>query len=280
MKGCELMVTDAKLADVALGELGPASALAVVSAVLGSANPNANQRVYTALRAWVWKALDRRRRDAELRDWYDVLRRVESYWSSEDKSLAQSVAVLSELIQESITVSERFSVEDVVQRRHVREILKLLTDAHKERLERAAIGEKLGLKQGNLTRVLNMVTDAGLAERTSHGKHAELQLTRAGKAEAERLGYRRIPEPKVRRRLESYQPLRGDRNNLGNERARLVMKNKRTGYSSHFSYTKRLEATKYSMEKFRPSEVSSHGTFLTTTLRRSSATNETNGIGG
>ncbi|CAO4170372.1 MarR family transcriptional regulator [Methylorubrum aminovorans] len=185
------MATDATLDDIALGDVDPAQARAALSKAFGGSDPKVAQRVYTALRAWVWKAIDGRRRDPELREWFDVLRRAAAFLRTKDTTLADRVAVLHELVQESIAVSERLPSQEVLQRRHVREVLAMLVVAPDGRLDRAEIGRRLGLKQGNLTRVLNMVVEAGFAERTTHGKEAEFQLTRAGHEAAGRHGLRK-----------------------------------------------------------------------------------------
>jgi hypothetical protein len=196
------MATDATLDDIALGDVGPAQARAALSKAFGGEDPKAAGRAYTALRAWVWKALDGRRRDAELREWFDVLKRAAAFLRTRDVALAERVAALHELIHESIVVSERLPMRAVLQRRHVRDVLAMLVVAPGGRLDRAEVGRRLGLKQGNLTRVLNMVTEAGLAERTVHGKQAEFQLTRAGLDAAAELGFRKpSPKPAARTRV-------------------------------------------------------------------------------
>lgn len=185
------MATDATLDGIALGDVDPAQALAALSKAFGGSEPNAVHRAYAALRAWVWKALDGRRRDPELREWFDVLRRVAAFLRPKHPLLAERVAVLHELVHESIAVSERLPTEETLQRRHVREVLSMLDMAPGNRLDRSEIGRRLGLKQGNLSRVLNMVTEAGLAERVVHGKQAEFRLTRMGEEAVERHGLRK-----------------------------------------------------------------------------------------
>lgn len=52
------------------------------------------------------------------------------------------------------------------------------------------LGEHLGLGQCNLTRVLNMMSAAGLVEHSTHGREAIFELLRAG--EAARAGMRLV----------------------------------------------------------------------------------------
>ncbi len=185
------MPTDATLDDIALGDVTSAQARAALAEALRDGDDGTMQRAYAAMRAWVWKALDARRRDPELREWFDVLKRVAALLRTRDAALAERFATLHELVHESIAVSERLPAADVLKRLHVRDVLRLLATEQGGRLDRAVIGHHLGLKQSNLTRILNMVTAAGLAERVEHGKHAEFQLTRAGMAAAARLGLSR-----------------------------------------------------------------------------------------
>ena len=199
-----MMATDATLDDIALGDVEPAQARAALSKALQDGDARMMQQAYVALRAWVWKALDGRRRDPELREWFDIFKRVAAFVRTKDVALAERVVALHELVHESIAVSDRLPVEEILQRRHVRKVLAMLMLVPGGRLDRTEIGRRLGLKQGNLTRVLNMVTEAGLAERTAHGKQAEFQLTRAGHEAAGSLGLRKLalgaiaaPQPKI-----------------------------------------------------------------------------------
>ena len=168
------------LDDIALGDASPAEARAALSEALKQPTPKTLQRIYTALRAWTWKALDGHRRDSDLREWFDILKRTGAYLAEGHQAYAQRLQVLHELVYESISVAEARPVDKVLSRQHVKNVLALLYAAPQGRLNRMQIGKQLGLRQANLTRILNLVSSAGLIERSSWGKHAIFQLTRPG----------------------------------------------------------------------------------------------------
>lgn len=174
------MTSAATLENIRLGTATPKEARTALGAALREISPSIAQQVYTTLRAWVWKALDQRRRDDELREWFDIMKRAEAYLSKDHSEWALRTRVLHELLYESISVAELKPASEVLKRRHVKEVLMLLHTAPEGRVERARIGERLRIKQANLTRVINMMMAARLVERSTHGKQAVLQLTRDG----------------------------------------------------------------------------------------------------
>ncbi|MBV8649677.1 hypothetical protein, partial [Paludibacterium sp.] len=114
--------------------------------------------------------------------WSDILEAAASLMArSGQPSLGERIGALNDLISESISVGEVFGAVDVTRRQHVAEALRFLA-SNGGRAHRLDIGRHLGLGQANLTRVLNMMTAAGLVERSSLGKEAILVLSRAGEA--------------------------------------------------------------------------------------------------
>lgn len=175
------------LNDIARADVSPAQAREVLTAIFGQPTPSLLRDAYLALRAWVWKALDQRRRDPELRDWNDILDAASSLMSQHGQpSLGAGLSTLHELISESIAVGERHQALDVTRRQHVAKALAFLAECGGQ-ANRSAIGERLGLAQANLTRVLNLMSEAGLVERTTLGKEAVFALSRAGIASMESL---------------------------------------------------------------------------------------------
>lgn len=182
------MSNTAHLESVEQGTATAAEARQAIAAILRDATKAGVATVYTALRAWVWKALDSRRRDdAELREWYSLLEGVEGRLSGEFGEHANRIQVLYELISESIAVAETVSTEQVLKREHVCAVLALLLSSPAGKLDRTDIGGRLALKQANLTRVLNLMCLAGLIERQPKGREAVFQLTHLGQAEAAKL---------------------------------------------------------------------------------------------
>ncbi len=175
------MTHPSSLTSIALGEATPEEARAAIGAALQPpVAPDVVERVYTALRTFVWKALDGRRRDGELRAWFDILRRTRAFLAESHPLQAERLHVLHDMLRDSINASEVLSPEDVMTRSHVRHILAMMRDEAAGAIERAAIGLRVNLKQANLSRILNMMSSAGLIERTSYGKQALFQLTRTG----------------------------------------------------------------------------------------------------
>jgi DNA-binding transcriptional ArsR family regulator len=175
------MVQAVGLNDIASADASPAQAREALLAIFGQPTPDLLRDVYLALRAWVWKALDQRRRGSELRAWNDILGTTSSLMAQHGQSsLGERIAALHELVSESIAVGEALEAVDVSQRQHVAEALDFLT-ARGGEANRSAIGERLGLGQANLTRVLTLMSAAGLVERSTLGKEAIFALSHAGR---------------------------------------------------------------------------------------------------
>ncbi|MGY2811947.1 hypothetical protein [Bradyrhizobium sp. USDA 4506] len=185
--------------DIALGEASPAEARHVIRAALADGSARAAESVYRALRAWTWKCLTDGRRDEELRIWHEIMARTGAYLEVEHRTFADKIGVLKELISESITASERLSVQEVLQRGHVRDILMEIFREPNRRAYRAALLRNFGLGQANLSRVLNLMTVAGLIRRTSFGKHAAFSLTAVGLRAAKLIAEAETPAPGPRR---------------------------------------------------------------------------------
>jgi DNA-binding MarR family transcriptional regulator len=168
------------LSSITRGEATPSEARAAISLILEKASAQTASQIYVALRSWVWKALDGRRRDKELREWFDILKRASAFLELENKNYAERLHVLHELLFESISASDIVGRDEVLKRDHVLEVLGLFQDDPEKQLDRTDIGERLKLKQANLTRVLNIMCVAGLIERVAYGRRATFQLTRSG----------------------------------------------------------------------------------------------------
>lgn len=122
-----------------------------------------------------------RRRDAELREWHELMTRTGDAIGRHHTAVSDQIRVLSELLQESISVSESKVVKAAMQRKHVKDVLRVLSEAADHRLERAVIFDRLDLEQANLTRVINLALDAGLIERSVQGRNVTLEMTRTGR---------------------------------------------------------------------------------------------------
>lgn len=189
-------MTMAIFTEIALGTARAADARELIHSVLQDVTENSARQLYTALRAWVWKALDGRRRDDELREWFDLLKRASAALKSRHAVEAARIGVLHDLIYESISASEIMAPADVLQREHVRRILKSMA-RYGGRMDRTKIGDESSLKQANLTRILNMMSSARLIERTVYGRRAIFELTKLGEEEVARMRHRTRPSQVV-----------------------------------------------------------------------------------
>lgn len=143
-------------------------------------------RLYHALRAWTWKALDQRRRDEDLREWADIMRRVTLRTGSKEGRDKQ-LETLADLVAESVAVATRLPVAAVLAKRHIRELLVLLLSTGADRVSKKTIMETLGLEQSNLSRIGNLMSAAGLVEIEKNGRETSYTLTRSGSNEAMKL---------------------------------------------------------------------------------------------
>jgi predicted transcriptional regulator len=187
----------AGLNSIARAEASAAQARETLLAVLGQPSEELLQDAYLALRAFAWKALDQRRRDPELREWDDLLCAAATLMAQQGQpALAERLTALHELLSESVAVSETLAAQDITRRQHVAEVLDFLA-SNGGQANRSAIGAQLSLGQANLTRVLNLMSAAGLIERTTLGKEAVFNLSRNGlDAQRARLnGLRRTGSP-------------------------------------------------------------------------------------
>ena len=95
------MGLNATLNTVARPDADPAQARAVLASLLDSNSLDVMRDIYVALRAWVWKALDQRRRDPELREWHDIIAASSAIMAPQQPDLAAKLDVLHELVSES-----------------------------------------------------------------------------------------------------------------------------------------------------------------------------------
>ncbi len=100
------MNSDVSLEQIARGRISASECHKIISPILKRGEISEVQKVYTVLRAWTWKAITERRRDDDLRSWYNLLRGVSSYLQGSHVGHAERIRVLYELIYESIHVVE------------------------------------------------------------------------------------------------------------------------------------------------------------------------------
>ena len=165
---------------IARGEATPSEARAALVAVFDEPTPELMEDAYLALRAWVWKALDGRQRDSELREWADILDAASALLTEHGQAaLAERLTALHELIGESVAVATALATTDVTRLRQVDGALTFLA-TQEGWAARDTLGAHLGLDRLGLTQVLNVMSIDGLVERHGVGDMAVLRLARGG----------------------------------------------------------------------------------------------------
>ncbi|HEV2553636.1 MAG TPA: hypothetical protein VGV17_07760 [Bosea sp. (in: a-proteobacteria)] len=178
---------------IALADVEIEEARSILQRALTQVSDKLAPSIGIALRAWVWKALTSRRSDTELEEWHGLFEQVRARLAAVDAKVSARIGVLSELIYESIAAADISDPKLVLQRSHTRQLLTLLTSDPNGRLERSHLKRKLGLQEANLTRVINMLVDAGLVIKIIDGKRVSVEITRSGEKE---IGFQRAVEIK------------------------------------------------------------------------------------
>ncbi|MCG2628272.1 MULTISPECIES: helix-turn-helix domain-containing protein [Bradyrhizobium] len=179
-------MSDVALEKIESGEATATEARSVISEFLKEGSESSLERIYATLGAWLWNSLESRRRDPELREWFDILRRVSASLAPKNAAYAERFRAFYDLLQMSINTAKVARPSEVMHRQHVVEILRLLRDAPSRQLEKTVIAKKLDLKDANLSRILRLMTNARFVERTAAGKFAHFALTRDGLMALER----------------------------------------------------------------------------------------------
>ncbi|PYE96608.1 hypothetical protein C8J35_1066 [Rhizobium sp. PP-F2F-G38] len=171
------------LDSIALGTLTPKEAQEQIASFRGRLDDSVVERIYTVLKAWAWRAIHDRRRDDELRDWFGVMRVTSKFLALEKYDEASvMLKAISEMVEESIAVADDTANDQIFERAHMSEALERIREEGESSLERQQLGKALGLKESNLTRVMNVLSNAGLVEGRRVGKTVVYRLTPEGKA--------------------------------------------------------------------------------------------------
>ncbi|WP_300548756.1 helix-turn-helix domain-containing protein [Roseovarius sp.] len=160
----------------------------------------------SALRRWAWSTLAARRFDEELRKWHRVLRSTSSKLRQlsmmQDQSLTEDTTKtdrpgeksqpldshstsnfaarlegLADLVRMSVGMQGDQPRSEILKRAHVRDLLSALCRKPDTHLERKEIASEFGLKDANLSRVLNLLVVHGLVERKTQGRSAAFRIT-------------------------------------------------------------------------------------------------------
>jgi DNA-binding MarR family transcriptional regulator len=167
------------LEDLALGEVTLEEGAKTVRAVLAKLDDEAAHELYEALRSWLWKTLEARRRDEELSGWMDVFTRASARVAERSRDLAIKLEAFTELLHASIMTAGAAEQRDPLERKHVKTALRTIY-LSRGRLQRKQLMDILKLKAANLSRVMTPLLDDGLIMREVDGREIYYRLTMKG----------------------------------------------------------------------------------------------------
>lgn len=176
------------------GEVEPDLVWTLIASSLATDQRAVALKVYGALRSWTWKALDRRRRDAGLNRWAILLNNVEASLAERFPDISAKVVALVELTHESLDVAALSANAELLERKHVAEIVRYLASADAW-TARTNLMHGIGLKAANATRLLGLMQDAGYVEQSRRGREVAYRLTTDGREHAATLERERTRMP-------------------------------------------------------------------------------------
>ncbi len=188
------MTSERSFASIRQGDVVAAQAWELLVPVVDTEDQVLAASICDVLRSWTWKALDRRRRDSALREWIDLLNRVEAFFADRFAHLAAKIELLTELLHESLAVAELASPEDLLRRKHVASILTLLRRCEGEWVERVQLMGELDLRPANMTRLMTLLLDVGWVEQAINGREAAYRISAEGVSHARGIERQVMPE--------------------------------------------------------------------------------------
>lgn len=175
------------------GELTPSEGMAIVKQAFAAKAARTKYELYVALRSFVWKALEARRRDDEIDAWADLITRASGKM---DGDFSAKLIAYVELLQMSAMAAETEKAHKPLESRHARKISSILRHApgpvSKKRIKTA-----MNLKDSTLTQIMAPLIDFGLVERRMVGREAEYELTAKGRADVDEINsvrQHRVPD--------------------------------------------------------------------------------------
>lgn len=176
---------------LSLGEMPPDEAGQFLATMLEEPTPKECKIAYEALGALAWKQSAERVSGEPVRAWHELFRYAAGLIG--DAGESETAAKLLGVADQSLRWLRHGLARppaDLRRRAHESEIVALL-HGRGVAMWREEVGEKLGLKQGNLTRVLANLATSGLVERRHEGRRQLVCLTAAGReAYRSRIGSR------------------------------------------------------------------------------------------
>ncbi len=168
------------LEELGAGELAIKDARRLVAPVL-EAGGDIFAAFYNAFRSITWRMVRSPSPSEDIAQWYDLCTHVGAAMRRRnDVENSARMETLAELLGQTSRFAKLQSVDSVVRRQHTDAILAVLVK-HKGRADKATIMQITGLRQANLSRLLNVLSVKGLIERSRLGKEAIITLTDSGR---------------------------------------------------------------------------------------------------
>jgi DNA-binding MarR family transcriptional regulator len=165
---------------ISLGEADLEDAQSILNKHVPVEDADMAHRLYTVFRSFVWKALEARRRDAELASWANIIASLAGSFESQWPDLAAKLDGFVELMQPAIMLGSSEGGSDPLSRKHVREIM-LFCHHLGGRARRSELLIAVRLKEANLTRIMAPVIDCGWFHREVEGREVRYRLTEKGR---------------------------------------------------------------------------------------------------
>ncbi len=170
-------------ADLEIGMVAPAEAKAFVAKALASERSEwFAEQLYESLRVLTCRILGDRLSSNELRGWQGAINSMSVQFDGLKGLWGTKIEVLAEVLHDRVGMVESRTADDVLRRRHAKEVLEVLGQTAPQSLARSEVRARLGLEEANLSRVLTLLRDAGLIERERLGKAALFALSATGRA--------------------------------------------------------------------------------------------------
>jgi hypothetical protein len=174
---------------VSLGEASPREALVAIRGLYDQGLQGFGPRLYVTLKALTLKLLTARRR-TELAEWIDVIRQASALAKSRgEEGFGERLLALSDLTTDWMRTSEAHPIKEVLERPHVRRILRTIRDLGGS-AKRAHVLRLTRLGEANLSRILGSLETVGLIERDNR-RERTITLT----AEAENYLLAAVAQP-------------------------------------------------------------------------------------
>lgn len=174
------MIANSNLHRIRTGEATPAEARETIRALIAKDGPKAAPAIYGALRGWTWKALQMRRFDDDLAEWFKVIKATASVLGRQDGATSKFVEGLAHLVDDSLRFAVTHAQQQLAQRSHLGEILEIVR-RNNGRIGRDQLEREAALGSSHLSQLLGELQISGALERRPDGKKAVFILTETGR---------------------------------------------------------------------------------------------------